>query len=95
MFSLVLASAAVGNQSVANMTSLRAIDGDTSYHSRESFSFNSKKWPSDSSKGSVTPTLWPFHSVMLLDVLPNYIFSKGGQSASISVYDFPEFGTGA
>ena len=24
---------------VANMTSLRAIDGDTSYHSHESFSF--------------------------------------------------------
>ena len=26
---------------VAKMTSLRAVDGDTSYHSRESFSFNS------------------------------------------------------
>ena len=28
--------------------------------------FNSKKWPSDSSKGFVTPTFWPSHSVKLL-----------------------------
>ena len=38
--------------------------------------FNSKKWPSDSSKGLVTPIVWPSHSVKLLYVLPNYPFSN-------------------
>ena len=38
--------------------------------------FNSKKWPSDSSKGLVTPAFWPSHSVRLLYVLPNYPFSN-------------------
>ena len=42
--------------------------------------FNSKKWPSDSSKGSVTPTLWPSHSVKLLYAMPNYSFSNLGCS---------------
>ena len=38
--------------------------------------FNSQTWLSDSSKGSVTPTFWPSHSVKLLYVLPNYPFSN-------------------
>ena len=37
--------------------------------------FNSKKWPSDSSKDPVTPTLWLSHSVKLLLGLPEYPFS--------------------
>ena len=38
--------------------------------------FNSKKWPSDSSNGPVTPTLWLSHSVKLLYVLSEYPFSN-------------------
>ena len=38
--------------------------------------FNSKKWPSDSSKGFGTPTFWPSHSVKLLQFLPNHTFSN-------------------
>ena len=36
--------------------------------------FNSKKWPSNSSKGSVTPSFWPSYSLKLLYVRPNYTF---------------------
>ena len=38
--------------------------------------FNSKKWPSDCSKGFGTPTFWPSHSVKLLQLLPDNTFSN-------------------
>ena len=41
---------------------------------------NSKKWPSDSSKGSGNPTIWPSHSVKLFSSLPNHPFSNLGFS---------------
>ena len=41
---------------------------------------NSQKWPSDSSKGSGTPTIWPSHSVKLFSLLPNHSFSNLGFS---------------